>query len=156
MEIKVTGDPIFEAEINLKNMKKIIMKEYDLEKAVKSSINVKMIKFPKDQLKKVLNFVYLGINWGSIIGLQKHIKKDKMQVRMYPVEHKDWTRYKPDKIDMTNQTFKFKEIKGDERDSMIFQDFVEDVSWNVKNYIDNSQFQYGSSDFNILVDMIQQ
>ena len=132
MEIKIIGDPILEASVNLRNFRKIIQKEYDMEKAVKSSLTIRKNLFPKERMD---------------------IHKDTINLKLYPVEYKDWVRYKPDKVDMKNQVFKFREIRGDGKGAMIYQDFVENISWNVKNFIDNLAFQFGEGDFNILIDV---
>ena len=86
MELKIIGNPLVEATVNLRNFRKIIQKEYDMEKAVKSSLTIRKNLFPKERLTEVINFIYLGVNWGSIIDLSKDIHKDTINLKLYPVE----------------------------------------------------------------------
>lgn len=144
MELEILGGSRGEAVVDLDKFKQLLGKNWDLREAVFQS--AKVIKVI-DELKAedFLQFIWLGMDWRGIIEQFPNVKKDKMTVRLFLVKYKDWVVFTPGKITLNQRVIVLKETKEKGMAPMLTQDYIATPSFAIKNFVNNSQFDYGKN-----------
>lgn len=139
-EIEIVGKPIGEAVVDLDNFKKILSETWNMEKAVKDSTKITNLSNVKTE--QFLDAIWLGLDWGKLIDVFNDINLDEMKVKCFRVRYKNWPRFKPGAVNRDARKFKLDVELKDGEDIMLIQSLRKDVSFAVKNLVDNMQFTY--------------
>ena len=139
MEIEIVGDSIGEATVDLNKFKAVLGKTWNLKAAVMDSTKINMCRLQNEI--DFLKCVWLTLNWGKLMNVFDKTKDKEMNVKAYAVRYKGWPMFSPKVTDGRKFEIDVEEKEG--TDIMLVQSLCKDMSFNLKNFIDNTQFRYG-------------
>ena len=139
-EIEIIEKPIGEAVVDLNKFREILSKSWNLERAVKDS--AKITNLSVITTEEFLDSIWLGLDWGKLIGVFNDIKLNEMKVKCFKVRYRNWPMFKPGAISRDSRKFKLDVEMKDGEDIILIQSLRKDMSFAVKNLVDNMQFTY--------------
>lgn len=151
MEIEIRTKPIAKARTDLVMFRKLLAKDWSLEKAVRKSSEI--IDCPDEMRKQFMQLIWLGLDWKGIINQFGVIKDTEMKIKLYKVKYKDWVKYEPGWISSDATKFKLKEKRESGEDVIMIQSFIKQPSFTIKNFIDNEQFTYPENKWGVEVEL---
>lgn len=151
MKLNIIGKHLAECSLNLVNLKRDMKATFNLEKSIKDNITViKKGEFKEDKLKE---YMFLGIDWATVLVCMYESMEEEMTVRFYPMKYKDKVEFKPKGVTTDSKEFVFDVETKEGIDVLMVNSFIAKPDFNIKNYFTMTTFNYGSTRWNPIIDL---
>lgn len=145
---------VLKLELNFNKFKSDLKNTLNLKEAVNN--NMKVIYNTGFKNNVAVRFVYLGFDWGGFFKQLNHIKKDKIQFKIYNVEMDGYKSIVPltcvmDKNQKITE-FEF-ELKDKKEGVMIVQDGVPNPNFSLDNFFTMNLFDFGGKRYGLRIDL---
>jgi len=151
MEIKITGQRLASARIDMTIFRREFKKTFNLDKAIETSVACLIETQGKLEDKHVKDALKLCVNWTHFFLHDEFNTVDEINFKFINAQYKDWLRYRPGKR-INNRTFVLNEQKDCGQDVIVLNDFLNNDSTMIKDFIAIGQFRFGFDNWEYVFD----
>lgn len=144
MKLKIIPEAYALGEFDITNFKKVLAKGWDFEKAIKDSMILTSLTNEDIDITKLKDLTLSLLDWASILDVLKYTDATMFNIKYHIVEFSDWRRLYPSLIDQTY--FEFMEETEEGQATIIVQDLVKDLNFDIKAFVNQMYFTYVSTD----------
>ena len=149
MELVINQNYFAKCELDISKFKSLLVKDFDLKKAIYQSTKIKEIKVIEKAT--LLEALWLGINWGTIIDMFNDINNKIMTIKFHDCMLFNFRRYYPGERNVDGTSWKFEEEDLNTDGTIMIQSFLRNPNSSIEDFLSNQFFNYGKRDWKIVV-----
>jgi uncharacterized LabA/DUF88 family protein len=151
MKLRIVGDRLALAKVNMKQFKADFAMTLNREDSLKS--NFEVIEKGNFDKEKLFKYVYLSLDWGRIIDFLHDSDKEEMLIKFYKMEFSDKVEWVPDLMSEDGREFIFKQEVKNGFDVFMINSFIPSPDFDIRSYLNSTSYNYGFRRWAPIVDL---